>query len=485
MSEILTVGGVVFVGRPDTKRRSALHVGRHVGWFPAPGIRTWTKEVSVVKKSAITPQLQKELGVTLPEEAARARGLADTVKAAESCSLVAVTTELAPTLIAKGLRVYSIGCDRITGGIYFFADGGSEGPMRLQGDLISMVAPNLPDGATNNEIEDVVESVIDRLVSQLSAGLLNELEVELAEALPKLGEENPLETLQTFEGYMLLGKSRSEKYAAQGAAIAKALETARKGGHASAKIELFEEAFSETQAPLALSMNAAGADNVIKLPARTRWITTHELAPSIRPPAVAPAAAPAVAAAPVADAVAAEAKRKTEQEAARREAANEAAAEAKAAEAKAAEAKRAQEEAARVAAEAAAKAREEARLAAEAKAAEETRLAAEAKAAADAKAVEEAKTAAEASKAAGAAKNKADAAATAAAKKLHVEEDAADAKLDAEKALAKAGDKTAVKVRPRADSSANLTLPTSKFPTTYILVGVALALVILYFLRGN
>lgn len=468
MSEILTVGGVVYVGRPDTKRRSALHVGRHVGWFPAPGIRTWTKDVSIVKKSAVTPQLQKELGLVMPEEAARKRNLTDAASAAEHCSLVAVTPELAPTLLAKGLRVYSIGCDRITGGIYFFADGGSEGPMRLQGDLISMVAPNLPDGATNNEIEDVVETVIDRLLSQLSGGLLNELEVELAEALPKLGEEDPLETLQTFEGYLLLGRSRSEKYANEAVAIASALENAQKSGSASAKIELFTEAVVETQPALSLSMNAAGTDRVIKLPARTRWITTHELAPSVRPPAVAAtgATAPAAAAAKAkadADAAAAAAKAKAEQEAEQRKAEEAAAA-------RAAEQKRAEE--------AAAKAKAEADAAAAAKAEQEA-----AAAAAAAKAEQEAAAAAAAKRAeeeAAAAKAEADAAA-----QKKIEEEAAVAKLEAEKALAKQGEKTAVKVepaRPRADSTDNLVVPTSKYSLPYVVVGIVLALGILYFL---
>ena len=528
MSEILTVGGVVYVGRPDTKRRSALHVGRHVGWFPAPGIRTWTKDVSVVKKSAVTPELQKELGLVLPEEAAKKRNLADAARAAEACSLVAVTAELAPKLIEKGLRVYSVGCDRITGGIYFFADGGSEGPMRLQGDLISMVAPNLPDGATNNEIEDVVESVIDRLLSQLSGGLLNELEVELAEALPKLGEEDPLETLQTFEGYMLLGRARSEKYGAEGKAIAQALDSALKTGSATAKIALYNEAFSETQPALALSMNAAGTDRLVQLPARTRWITTHELAPSIAPPAVAttPAAEAtaaaakrreeeAVAAKAKAEADAAAAKKKAEADAAAaaakkkadEEAAAAAAVKAKAkAEADAAAAKKKADEEAAAAAAAAKKAEEEAAAAkakadeeaAAAKKAEEEAAAAKAKAdeeaaaakkaeeeaaAAKAKADEEAATAAKAKadeEAAAAAKKKADEEAAVAKK---VEQDAAAAKKEAEKALAKQGEKTAVKVesaRPAADSNEPLVVPTSKFPTLLVAGIVAAVLVVLY-----
>lgn len=483
MSEILTVGGVVYVGRPDSKRRSTLHVGKHVGWFPAQGIRTWTKEASVVKKSDLTPALLSELGAKLPEDVARAAKSNDAANAAAAASLVAIEPELVKKLVAKGVRVYSIGCDRTTGGIHFFAEGGNEPEVRLQGDLVSMVAPTLPDTASNADIDDAAETVIDRLLSELTGGALSELEVELAEALPKLGEADPRETLQTFEGYMLLGKARSDKYAKQANAIASALDAAQKAGQASTAVDLFDEATLETQEAITLVLNASGEDREIKLPARNRWITTREMAPSILPPPVKPVDDTKKKAEE--EAAAAAAKKKAE-EAAAKKAEEEAAAARKKAE-EAAAAKKAEEEAAAAAAKK--KAEEEA---AAAKKAEEEAAAAK-------KAEEEAEAAAKKAEEEAAAAKKAEEEAAVAAKKA--EEEAAAAKKKAEEPAAekkpsaktdepaKAVETKSAKVDDKpvvaAKDTDKLEVPTTKIHPAYLAVAVGVVLLIIYLLTRS
>ena len=484
MSEILTVGGVVYVGRPDSKRRSTLHVGKHVGWFPAQGIRTWTKEASVVKKSDLTPALLSELGAKLPEDVARAAKSNDAANAAAAASLVAIEPELVKKLVAKGVRVYSIGCDRTTGGIHFFAEGGNEPEVRLQGDLVSMVAPTLPDTASNADIDDAAETVIDRLLSELTGGALSELEVELAEALPKLGEADPRETLQTFEGYMLLGKARSDKYAKQANAIASALDAAQKAGQASTAVDLFDEATLETQEAITLVLNASGEDREIKLPARNRWITTREMAPSILPPPVKPVDDTKKKAEE--EAAAAAAKKKAEEAAAKKaeEEAAAAAAKKKAEDEAAAAAKKAEEEAA------AAKKKAEEEAAAAKKAEEEAAAAKKAEeeaAAAAKKAEEEAAAAKKAEKEAAVAAKKAEEEAAAAKKKA--EEPAAEKKPSAktdepakvETKSAKVDDKPVV----AAKDADKLEVPTTKIHPAYLAVAVGVVLLIIYLLTRS
>src|SRR5262245_12709598 len=140
MSDLpLSVPGIVHVGPPDPERRALVQLGPAAGWLAPQGIRSWSREVSVAFKGDVAQALRTELGVVLPEEQVDASKAPRAQKAAQSCTLVAVEGDLADKLVAKGVRVHTVGYDRITGGFYYIARGGAGTPVSAQSDLIEMI----------------------------------------------------------------------------------------------------------------------------------------------------------------------------------------------------------------------------------------------------------------------------------------------------------------------------------------------------------
>ena len=65
----LTIPGLVFIGTAAAgTHASVIHLGPAVGWTIPRGLNTWSREVSVVMKLDVTPELQRQLGLVLPEQ---------------------------------------------------------------------------------------------------------------------------------------------------------------------------------------------------------------------------------------------------------------------------------------------------------------------------------------------------------------------------------------------------------------------------------
>ena len=388
----------------------------------------------MVAKADLTESLRKELSLTLPESQAAEAKLASAERAARASTLVAVDSALVDEL-ARKIRVHTVGSDRITGGFYYFAKGGSGAPVRAQGNLVEMVAPALAS-ADNAEVEATLDGLIGRVVTELSEGLLSEARLELAAALPALGEPaaDATASLQTLEGFLVVNGVRATRYDERARAVVAAVEQAVRQGKNNVEIPLFGAARRVAQPRIEVEFadGDAGEQRKLTLPETSRWLVAGLPPETMPPPAVLP--------------VADDAKVAAEKAAAAKTAAEKAAAE------KAAAAKTAAEKAAaeKAAAEKAAAEKAAAEKAAAEKAAAE-KAAAE-KAAAEKAAAE--KAAAEKAAAEKAAAEKA-AAEKAAAEKAAAEKAAAE-KAAAEKAASKkaAADKPAEKKAATKDKKA-------------------------------
>ncbi len=239
----LGVPGVLYVGTSSEQELAVLHVGPGVGWVALKGIHTWSREISVVLKADVTDAIGRELGVTLPERLPEAAGLQNALRAARASNLVAVDSSLVDKLVALGVRVHTIGSDRITGGFYYLAKGGNGEAVRLQGNLVEMVASTLATTADNAAIEACLDGVIPRVLTELSGGTLSEAQVELAATLPSLGEPaaEAAVKLQTLEGFLVLTMTRASKYEERARAALEALDQAG-GGADGLNVPLFGDA---------------------------------------------------------------------------------------------------------------------------------------------------------------------------------------------------------------------------------------------------
>jgi Histone H1-like nucleoprotein HC2 len=442
----LSIPGLLHVGTSGAEL-ATLHVGPAVGWVALKGIHSWSREISVARKADVSEATCRELKVVLPESHPAVATLPHARLAAQASTLVAVDSSLVDKLVAKGVRVYTIGSDSITGGFYCFANGGAGGAVRVQGNLVEMVAAGLNASADNAAIEAVLDGVIDRVLAELSKGVLSEAQIELAAALPTLGEptSEAAAKLQTLEGFLALAASRAAKYEQRGRSVVAALEAAG-NGERSIQVPLFGEARRVTQPELEIEYaeGESGSRHRMKLPARSRWLVAGLVSETMPPPAVATkteddkAAADKAAAEKAAAAKAAAEKAAAEKAAAEKVAAEKAAAEKAAAEKAAAE---------KAAAEKAAAEKAAAEKAAAEKAAAE-KAAAE-KAAAEKAAAEKAATEKAAAEKAAAEKT--------AAKKAAADKPAAGKKASAEKAsapTAAARSKKAEEVVPAGTDSA-------------------------------
>jgi hypothetical protein len=378
----LTLPGLLFIGAEAPGKGAAIvQLGAAAGWTTPRGINSWSRELSVVLKPDLTAELQKELGVVLPEQQGDPELVPKARLAAQACKVVAVEGPIVDQLLAKGVRVHTVGFDRVSNGFFYFAKGGGGSERRVQGELIEIISPTLEAGS-REELDARLDGLIDRLIAELSEGALSEAQLELADALPPLGPKSDKAgvTLQTLEGWLILAGTRSAKYEAEGRRLAEALRGATRRQTDVVQVDPFGEARRVPQPELEVEVadGEAGQRSRLTLPARTRWFITGGATPSMVPPpskaretvtrpetGARPAAARPAAAAPAAQTSASDA-------AARAVADNKAAAERAAAE-KAAREKAAAEKAAaeRAAAERAARDRAAAERAAAEKAAAE------------------------------------------------------------------------------------------------------------------
>ena len=292
----LAVPGSLFVGADD-KDRWVVHLGAAAGWFRPMGIAEWSREVSVVQASDLTEEVQRESKLVAPEAQIAPARFPHTLEAVRKAPLLAVAPTLSARLIELGVRVHTIGVDRLTGSLYYIADGGGEPAVRAEGDLIQAVAGALDEGADNDAIERLMDGIHDRILRALSKGRVTELAVELACRLPRAAADGTgMEDvdLDASEAELTQLVAESAKAASRAKDISDRLAGA--GSEKSVTIPLYGEARKHAVGPAQLTLGAES----IALPLYSRWLVDgvatipSDLPPpkvaSVRPSASVPAA---------------------------------------------------------------------------------------------------------------------------------------------------------------------------------------------------
>src|SRR6476619_5470110 len=131
----LSVPGVVSV----TRSTGVVETGVAAGWIATPGIKEWSQELSLIARADLTDALRDELGLTMPEYRIAKGRHPHAFRAASSLPLLAVTSDMVPKLIEKGVRVHTVGFDRVTGGFIYFAKGGKGENLEIHGDLLEII----------------------------------------------------------------------------------------------------------------------------------------------------------------------------------------------------------------------------------------------------------------------------------------------------------------------------------------------------------
>ena len=109
----LVLPGVLFVGEDD-RARIVAHTGPAAGWHTPRGILGWSTEVSVVSREALTEEIRRATKVVMPEEQIPPARMPLTAQAAQKAPVVAVSSKLASKLVESGIRVHTVGVDRVT-----------------------------------------------------------------------------------------------------------------------------------------------------------------------------------------------------------------------------------------------------------------------------------------------------------------------------------------------------------------------------------
>lgn len=291
--ESLRVPGLLFIDSPDKSGESIVHAGPSVGWVVPRGLRTWSREITVVSRAELTESVRAELNLTLPEELPAVTTLPHARRAAAASSLLAVDPSLVEPLLAKGARIHTIGFDRVTADLFYFAKGGNGPSVSVQGNLFEMIAPALSLSPEEGTLETCLDGLIDRILAELSGGSLTEESVELAAALSAVGEgiQPSTETMQALEGYLVLAESRASEHEAHARAVAKAVEDATRRGRVVVEVPRIGVLHRRVQPALDIQYDdgESGQRRRLTLPERSRWSTgldPEESAPkTIAPPA--------------------------------------------------------------------------------------------------------------------------------------------------------------------------------------------------------
>jgi len=252
---VVAVPGILCVSPSQVGQagRKVVHLGPSAGWMIPRGLMLWEQEVSFVDRTDMTPQLAKTLHATLPHEQIAAKRFSRVASAVEASPLLAISSNLVDAARKEGVRVHTVGVDRVSADFYYFAEGGSGESLRAQGNLVEMLADRVSAGTTNAEIEALQVSLINRLLSSFSNGVVSELQVELAGALPRLSRDGTgllgtdLEAFEAQAQALVRGSARFEVAARQ---LAEALTSATRKGQSHARVPLYGDAQRETMAPL-------------------------------------------------------------------------------------------------------------------------------------------------------------------------------------------------------------------------------------------
>jgi hypothetical protein len=217
------------------------------------GIAHWEQELSFVPRAGMSPGLASALRATLAGEQIAPKRFPLTKKAVDASPLLALAGNLVDDVRAQGVRVHTVGVDRVSGDFFYFEEGGGRDPVRVQGNLVEMLSPSIGSSSTNEEIAVRMDGLIDRLLLSLSDGVVSELAVELADALPRLSRDGTglLGTdLAAFEAQAGAFASRASRWEAGARRIPPALEEAARKGLRSTPVPLFGEAQQEARPAL-------------------------------------------------------------------------------------------------------------------------------------------------------------------------------------------------------------------------------------------
>jgi hypothetical protein len=272
-SPSLALPGVVFVGE-DERARLVAHLGPAAGWMTPKGVLGWSTEVSVVARDALTEQIRRDAKIVMPEEQIPPAKLPLTREAAMNSPLIAVSSRLTQKLVDAGVRVHTVGADRVTSSFYYIAEGGGEPMVRAEGDLVASAGAMLDAGADNAAIDEALDGLADRLLRALSNDRVGELALELAAALPRAASDgsglNDVD-LESFEKELAKLVGGSEKYSALLQEIASKLGSAK---DAKVEIPLFGDARKVSHTAASITVG----DQTIALATLDRWIATGPLA---------------------------------------------------------------------------------------------------------------------------------------------------------------------------------------------------------------
>jgi hypothetical protein len=276
-SPSLALPGVLFVGE-DERARLVAHLGPAAGWMLPKGISGWSTEVSVVARDALSEQVRRDAKIVMPEEQIPPAKMPLTHQAALKTPLVAVSSRLTRKLVEAGIRVHTVGADRVTSSFYYIAEGGDEPPVRVEGDLVAAVGAMLGDRADNAAIERVLDGLVDRLLRSLSKDRVSEVSLELAAALPRAaadGTGTQDVDLESFEKELSALVAGSEKYTTFLQEIAN-----RIGGTNDRRVDipLFGDARKISQGPFELTVG----DQAVSLVTHERWLATGPLTEPVK-----------------------------------------------------------------------------------------------------------------------------------------------------------------------------------------------------------
>jgi hypothetical protein len=272
-----------------------VHVGPASGWMVPRGLLRWEREISFLARADMTAELGRSLRATLPHEQVAPKKFPLAYRAVEAAPFLALTRKLAAEARQRGLRVHTVGVDRVSAGFFYFAEGGEGAAVRAQGNLVEMLAVSLKPSATNAEIAALQDGLVDRLLAHFSNGQVSELAVELADALPRMANDGTGlagTQLEVFELQARALSSRSARWETSARDLVEALQSAAKGSERSVRVPLYGEARQQMLRPLKIVLGG----ETITLPARYRWTVIgqprEELKSLERPQSPSPIAQP-------------------------------------------------------------------------------------------------------------------------------------------------------------------------------------------------
>jgi hypothetical protein len=276
----LAIPGRLYVAPTDP---AVVELDVAAGWMTPKGVLGWTREVSVVSKADLSDALRRELNLALPHEHISVVKHPTARRAAQANPVAAVSRALGATLSARGVRVHTIGYDKVTANFFYFSEGGTATPVHIQGDLLEMIAPVLAYGNENDDIARHLARLIDRIVSALSGNALTELRVELADALPPIATKGSITPeLDAFEKEATALTAESARWRGGAESLASTLESAGTRKESRVPVHLFGEATRLTR--IAMDLDVGGTR--IALPSRTLWVVSGEI--TDKPPMSAP-----------------------------------------------------------------------------------------------------------------------------------------------------------------------------------------------------